>query len=382
MISLSGRRVVFVTNRLHLSDRPGGVQSCSREYLNLLQATGLNIDVVRIDVDRRLPVRFLRRLRRSPYVGPVSPLGLKNIYSAMENADLLFLNQVNLAGAIGRDSEGRRLAEKTILLSHGAEITDLLHQARVPERAGLRMPRSSWGTVNRVLHDEVRSRDRIAGAICLSPYDADFEKWLGVKQSIWVPRTVNSFPLNWRPVSGNFGFLGTLNHTPNLEGLIALLEEMNIRSHDNVSVRIVGGPEDIGRWLQQRYKNAIYLGPLGDDELRKEAATWNAFLNPVFCQARGCSTKLATGLAWEIPIITSAIGMRGYVQLGGAFTIADTPQMFLNFMTTMADPNIRERMYQAIVDLARSTPSTESHVERISAFIASIIADSRRDYGN
>jgi hypothetical protein len=64
------------------------------------------------------------------------------------------------------------------------------------------------------------------------------------------------------------------------------------------------------------------LGRLNDVALRQEAATWFVFLHPLFCFARGASTKLATGLAWGLPCITTESGMRGYELPENAVSIA------------------------------------------------------------
>jgi hypothetical protein len=78
-------------------------------------------------------------------------------------------------------------------------------------------------------------------------------------------------------------------------------------------VRVVGGPQELGRWLADKYGTVDYLGTLDDAALAVEAATWNVFIHPIFCLPRGCSTKLAIGIAWQIPIVTTAEGRRGYL---------------------------------------------------------------------
>jgi hypothetical protein len=95
---------------------------------------------------------------------------------------------------------------------------------------------------------------------------------------------------------------------------------------------------------------------LSDTELRAEAATWSAFLNPIFCQARGCSTKLATALGWEIPIVTTPVGARGYVQVDGALTSADGP---MEFAERLLDIHARDEwrdVRNQTIRVARSTP--------------------------
>ena len=72
----------------------------------------------------------------------------------------------------------------------------------------------------------------------------------------------------------------------------------------------------------------VGLGPLDDADLRGEAGSWNCFINPLFCLSRGCSTKLATALSWEIPVVTTSFGRRGYVWNDGTLSLAERPAEF------------------------------------------------------
>jgi hypothetical protein len=92
-----------------------------------------------------------------------------------------------------------------------------------------------------------------------------------------------------------------------------LLDELNKIENKNIELRVVGSPLQEGSNLSESYDFIEYLGELSDPELRDEAQTWSSFVHPVFCYAMGCSTKLAVAIGWEIPILTTTMGIRGYI---------------------------------------------------------------------
>lgn len=75
----------------------------------------------------------------------------------------------------------------------------------------------------------------------------------------------------------------------------------------------------------RRYPFLDYLGALSNEDLRREAATWACFAHPLFCPAKGCSTKLGVGLGWGLPIATTALGTRGYVWNRALAPVAESP---------------------------------------------------------
>jgi hypothetical protein len=122
-------------------------------------------------------------------------------------------------------------------------------------------------------------------------------------------------------------------------------------------VRIVGGPESAGRELAGRFRTAEYLGPLPDPDLEREAATWSAFVHPLFCWARGCSTKLASALAWRVPIATTPAGARGYSWRDGQLPMAETPEAFARLAVDLAQPAAAQRAREQVAAVAASSPT-------------------------
>jgi hypothetical protein len=170
----------------------------------------------------------------------------------------------------------------------------------------------------------LEQRSVLYGTICISQEDVLFEQWLGSKRVIFLPRTIAADYIDRNPLGKRIGCVSTLNHGPNLHGLRLLLEELD--KSCTVQLRLVGGPSSIGNQLASQYRCLEYLGPLDNDQLRQEAASWWAFVNPIFCVARGASTKVATALGWGLPVLTTTHGKRGYVWPDSIQTY-ETPQL-------------------------------------------------------
>ncbi|MCP4309306.1 MAG: glycosyltransferase [bacterium] len=285
--------------------------------------------------------------------------------------DFVFLNQVALAPIASHVK--RRVSGETgiVLLSHGLESTDLLHRIRLRRRlplSGRVRPTGSVALGGAILAEN-RTRADIDLVLTLSPFDEELERWIGARRVAWLPRSIISNPLRWTPNGEYLGFVGTLDHAPNLEGLVLTIDAL--QSDSTVPrIRVVGGPDSVGQWLDDRYPCVDYLGRLDDLELEQEAATWNAFIHPVFCQARGCSTKLATALAWQIPIVTTTIGHRGYQWQSGALVVADDPKGFAQRCISMLDSDKALTAQRGVVEVVRSSPGVEQNVARLRDILA------------
>jgi hypothetical protein len=122
-------------------------------------------------------------------------------------------------------------------------------------------------------------------------------------------------------------------------------------------LRFVGGPKSVAEKFAQAYPNVTYLGPLNDQDFSREVATWCGFVQPLFCYARGCSTKLAVGLGLEIPTITTPAGARGYTWKEGSVSLGETPRELVDWALKLAhDQSAREQARMEIQRAARSCP--------------------------
>ena len=369
-------KALFVTHHRHIGSSKGGVQVCTEEYIEALTKIGFSVEIVEIENDQRLTTKLIRRLRTSPYFRPIDQTGITRIVSLAQNKTIVFLNQVALAGALAEIKRQMVDLPPVVLLSHGCEITDLLHLARMTPRLPLsgRIRPTKQLAMSNVLHDEVSSRNLVDGVIALSEYDMQTELWLGAPRATWFPRTVNPAPLDWKPKPHHFGYVGTLDHGPNLDGLVKVVDEIVAQKNNRLRIRIIGSPPHLGKWLTDRYTCVDYLGPLNDEELRIEAAQWMGFINPIFCQARGCSTKLALGLSWQIPIITTTIGRRGYLWDEGGVIEANSAGDFVSSMARLYQERgmVIEAQKQVVKASESIAGKTNANTARLGGFLKTL----------
>lgn len=365
---------IFVTFRGYLEGATGGVQVCTREYINVITAAGIKLDLCPFQSDRRLSTRVLRRLNSSPYFRAAEPNLVETVSSVAwrEQANFVFLNQVNLSVLVAGLRRHLPKKCKIVLLSHGLESTDLFHTIRLRHELpiGGRFRPTPAAVMGRTLLTEAATRANVDLVCTLSPFDLELERWIGARRALWLPRIIASAPPEWKPRGDRLGFVGTLDHAPNLEGLVQILDCLHQRADlKHVRIRIVGRPPAIGSWLAERYRQIDFLGSLDDGALSEEASTWNAFLHPLFCQARGCSTKLALPMSWHLPIITTSLGCRGYTWKTGSLVIATDPSDFIDQCARLLD--LREGMAarEEVIRLARSSPSLEENAEALRSWL-------------
>lgn len=373
---------LFITYRGYLDESGGGVQACTREYRAVIEAAGIDLTTIPFELDRRLSTRLLRHIDSSPYLRPVAPASLKDIIAQVRqsSAEFIFLNQVSLA-SIGKELRAYlRPGARLIVLSHGMESTDLLHLIRLQGRLPLsgRVRPTASVALGRVIRAESESRRLVDTVITLSPFDVELERWMGSALVGWLPRTITASALDWRPLANRLGWVGTLDHAPNLEGLVAALDGMARFTVDPPRVRIVGDPPHIGAWLSARYANVDYLGRLEDAILASEAATWSGFLHPIFCFPRGCSTKLATAIGWQIPIVTTPQGRRGYDWREGSLLEAGDPDAFARLALGLADPAFGAAVRAEVARVAETSPTLPEVAGLLRRFLDSKPAECRQ----
>jgi hypothetical protein len=318
---------VFVTHSNSLSRSSGGLQICTREYLETIRAAGFAPFVQEFEHDKRLSTRITQRIGSPVYKRQWHPALVDDIVAvARKNAaQYIFLNLVNLAPLVQPLRALLGAGTKIVLLSHGLESVDYLHAAGAERTSKMRRANAAT-RLGKQLFAEYDHRREIDHIFCLSKFEAEIERWLGAKRVTWLPRTVPPRPaLAWRPNQNRIGFVGTLDHPPNKDGLVLFLRALE-SMETQVKVRLVGGPVPEGRELSSRFRAVEYLGPLADEALESEASTWSCFVHPLFCLARGCSTKLAVALSWQIPIATTPPGCRGYIWHAGRLQLAQTPE--------------------------------------------------------
>jgi hypothetical protein len=320
---------LFVTLRNDWKEGGAGVQLCSREYFDTLSAAGFDLTPVRVDYDQRLVTRARRKLSLNPYR---HTLDFDAIRGAVAGAirpqtRFVFVNHASLR-PIGEHIRPVLPAScRTVLLSHGLKSVDYLHEIR--SRALIDNAKIGKFDRYRLAEELLEEAGHSAywdHVFCLSEFEMGVEKWLGIQHTAFLPRLVQADPLAWNPVEGQMGYVGTLDHPPNREGLVLFLDEMAKLRSPELKFRLVGSPANKGKWFSERYDFVEYLGRLDDDALAAEASTWTCMVHPVFSFAMGASTKLAVAIGWEIPVVTTTMGRRGYVWTEGSMRIGDTPE--------------------------------------------------------
>jgi hypothetical protein len=364
---------IFVSYRGFLEPPYGGVQICTREYVDVIKAAGIDLEFCAFSGDQRLSTRILRRLNSSSYFRSAETAVADAIFriAAKNQPDFIFLNQVSLAPLAQKIRRAIPTGCKIVMLSHGLESTDLLHVIRTRGRLPLtaRVRPTPAFALGDALIAETTFRPDIDVVCALSPFDVALEHWVGATHVGWLPRVVIARPLDWYPSGKRLGFIGTLDHAPNLEGLVLVLEQLMRLDTGSLRVRVVGAPAKTGRWLAQNYSIVDYLGPLSDSALVEEASSWNAVVHPIFCYSRGCSTKLAMAVGWHLPVITTTMGHRGYEWREGGLVIANEPVRFANECLRLLDFETATAARCRVMEMAHSSPTVEENASRLLALL-------------
>lgn len=308
------KKAVFVSHRNSVHGGAGGQQACTREYRETLRMAGFDLVDVLWEHERTLVRRVSNRLKPSPYNRPWSLdlAGRVVDIARQHDTKLVFLNVIDLL-PLAQDIKklaGNEL--KVVMLSHGLASVDEVHTQRILKAYPHLPMNSSPLRPGDLLRQEAEYLPSCDHVVSLAPFEVEICRWLGAQSNSWVPRAIPTDPLERRPVSGRVGAVGTLDHPPTMEAMWLVLEAMRKSGPGDVKVRIVSGSRRQAEFFAGRFSFVEDAGRLDDAGLRVEASTWNAFLHPLFCFARGASTKLATGLSWGLPCITTVSGIRGY----------------------------------------------------------------------
>ncbi|MCP9826032.1 hypothetical protein [Synechococcus sp. EJ6-Ellesmere] len=359
--------ILFVSNADYLKPNGGGVQWCTNEYLKMMEASNLNISICSYSSDMNLFSRVKRRLLPQPFKGIVPKSAISEIISITRARKISFI-ALNNTEACSLASQIREIDKqiKILFLSHGAEIVDLVNQIRIDPKSISRLKRSPhW--IGRTLRDEIYQRQSLDGAICISKEDVQFERWLGSRNTLFIPRSIHINLLPNRAKKHRMGIVSTLDHVPNRSGIIELANAM---TNSNIQIRLVGGPTSIGEKLASLFKSIYYCGRLSDSDLKIEASTWRAFANPIFCQARGASTKVATALGWGIPVLTTPQGARGYEWDTEALPLASSPKDLARLVQMVVSDNCRSTWRDRTLHVASLAPSIDAQASLFRDFLS------------
>jgi glycosyltransferase involved in cell wall biosynthesis len=355
--------IVFASDLGHVNAAvSGGVQVCTREYVDLLEAAGLDVAMFTVSTTRR----WLPRLKIKLGVEAYDRYDFDALFGALvalidqTGARLIALNQLMLIGFAPLLRRRYGDSVEILVLSHGNESGDFLHE--LTRRSATPGHPVRFRDVYR-LGSLIRSESQhfihdVDHVLALSETELEINKWLGAKSGLFIPRTFRSVDIGWAPVLNRVGFVGSLNHKPNYDGLVALVEELHKRGPGELKVRVVGGPPEVGHALARQYPVIEFVGHVPDAELEREAATWAMFVNPVLWYSRGASTKLATAINWGLPLISTPAGNRGYTWTDGdLLTVNTAAEMAERVLATAGDVEEIRKLARETSRVASSGPS-------------------------
>jgi hypothetical protein len=350
---------LHVTYHRFLESEGGGVQAATREYVAALEAAGFNLHTLTYDFTRDLATRVRRRVLPEVWYREDPPKIYEQIDKVVreQKVEFVFFGHTMFSG-LSRRIKQAFPGLRQVLLSHGAEGFDFAIEQQMRRNSGSenRFRFVAERMLGRVLLDQMEQRRLIDAVLTLSPLEVDIERWLGCSNVLWVPRTITEPPLDLKPVDQRVGCVSTLDHAPNHQGLLDLFDALAPGVPPSFRFRLVGGPVARGKMLASRYPFVEYMGPLSDAELRVEAATWCCFVHPMFVYAKGCSTKLAVGIGWDLPIATTEYGARGYRWDRRVLPLADSPASLAELLMQRAKTDGFERHRVETRHIAASTP--------------------------
>jgi hypothetical protein len=351
------------------------VQLCSREFLEIVEAASDDVRLFPVTVTRAALWRFRRRLGLGSYLfyKPDEARARLVMEMATFRPTHIFLNRSELIRLAPLAAELAPLA-KIVVMSHGNQSGDDLYEVSGPggrRASGAARISAAW-RLGLDLVTESRFRHRHLHAVCvMSEEEETLERWLGTRRTILLPRIIRADPLDWKPVPGRVGFVGTLNHTPNRIALERLCMRLARVEAPKIEVRLVGGPEDDGHAMARRYSFVRYLGRLDEPALKREVTSWSLFLNPVFWLSRGASMKLGQSLSWAIPALTTRAGARGYrLAPDQVFMTEDSSEAFVaDLLRLTQDQNRVAVLRERLVRSAGEWPDAKALGQRLRAAI-------------
>ena len=197
---------------------------------------------------------------------------------------------------------------KFIGLSHGNESGDYLHDITKTTSTSILQ---TWRLGKLIIKEKNMFAKLLDGVITISDNETYIDQWLGAQNILFLPRILEPHFIDWQPQTNTMGFVGTLNHLPNIAGIELLANQLQLNGFTG-KFKVAGTPANIGHELEKKYPCITYCGVLNNEQLKQEISTWCLFLNPVFWYSRGSSTKLSQGINWGLPVVTTPAGMRGY----------------------------------------------------------------------
>jgi glycosyltransferase involved in cell wall biosynthesis len=321
-------KILFITDKVCTDfDIPGGVQLCTREFIEYLNNAGYEVELFKIinkiDWKRKLKIKFGLDVYDTYDFKKQAGQIIEKINEL--EANIVVINQLNLTPIIKELKRNISCQVKFIGLSHGNESGDYLHDVSQNRKKSFI---KVWKLGSQLVHENYLFKILLDGLIVISEQEISINQWIGANNIFFLPRLLKSSFIEWKPKKGLAGFVGTLDHLPNKIGVESVADHLK-KNDFRGTLSLVGGPKSVGEEFQKKYTFIDYKGILSEDDLQQHIATWSVFLNPVFWYSRGSSTKLAQAINWGIPIISTPAGRRGYFLSNEAIVLPDhSPKTF------------------------------------------------------
>jgi hypothetical protein len=353
-------KALFLSHQHSFARGGGGQQQCTREYREVLEAAGFDLQDVTFTTDRDWATRIKRKIWPRPYTNLIPEDFFLHVAEMVktEHPSYIFCNLANFV-PFATVLKAGQCSSKIVLLSHGLESVDGIHTLRIAQIYPEAAPKVSAATLGEMLWTELKGLPSFDHVFCLAPFEAEICRWLGARSVSWLPRRLdNNHFLEWNPIGNRIGCVGTFDHPPNLEGLELFCAALSSLGVGAIRLRLISRSRAMVASLRSRYRFVDDVGDLeAGNGLEQELATWNTFVHPIFCYARGCSTKIATSFSFGLPTLTTSAGLRGYTWKEGDIPIYETPEELAKGALTMLDVS-QARRVRAEVQRAVATAPT------------------------
>jgi glycosyltransferase involved in cell wall biosynthesis len=312
------KNAIFISQDLFLSKskNDGGVSLCTSDFIDVIST---KFNLITFPIKPRVSF-FKRILNKIGVVGyhPIflSKKDLNKIerYISEKEINYVFINHTYIS-TIAISIKLAFPHIKIVMCSHGNESGDFLHLfTRFSENMSLASRFFGRRKLGKLLTEEVEFRRFYFDAVLtVSEVEESIEKWLGAKNVIFIPRVFKNRFLYWSPTNRRIGFVSDISHDPNYFSILKFCElVINSSLRETIQLRLVGKNHPRYDYLKNQFSFVQCTGYLSEQEIVSELGTWNYYLNLVDYFSKGVSTKLAFGMNFGIPVISTKIGVRGY----------------------------------------------------------------------
>ncbi|MEQ1553451.1 MAG: glycosyltransferase [Ferruginibacter sp.] len=369
---MNSNQALFICNEkfLNSNSNEGGVKFCTNEYITLL-STKFNLLYLPVTYSKSFFYKLSKKLAISSYNDyDVNSFKETIVKIINENKiQFIFLNLTNTTvfAKLIKDIDNN---VKVILCSHGNESGDYLHElVKHQKYNGIKKIFATF-SLGKMLEMEATLRTEIDLVLTVSDVEVGIEKWLGATKVFMVPRYIDKMQIPYNPVLGKVGFFSDLSHEPNYYGILQVCECLQKNNCSNIQLQLAGAGKERGENLEQRFKFVKYLGYLSNENLLAEFSTWTFALNPVFYYSRGVSTKLGKSLSYGMPVITSEIGLRGYLWKEGNIPTCSGAEEMANLISDLAyNIDACKKYKEEVIKIQNTAPTYTDIMDKVHSFL-------------